>query len=240
MSTPSNTPPFDPCDCKNTEEHLAQLRKLVSDLSWGEVMYHVAGIMAEQADKTLGDQSSALFACSNTIRALSSFFMGCGSYEYPKGMLPKEDHSDQFHQGYLKALESAIATVKSDQSKREELLETEPDMVVRDALQAGVRVVTRVIEDLRGLMKQSWVEDPPSWLRDDPTKAAIIWSVLNQERGRLINKVANGTIGTEDRGRLVTLNEYADYYMNKVAPRPHVPDDPEWIMSNHEEKEEEV
>ncbi len=90
MNTLPKTPPFDPRDCKNTEEHLVQLRGLVSDLGWGEFMHHVAGVMAEQVEMVEDRQSSALFACSNTILALSSAFVDCGFFtKYPENMLPR-------------------------------------------------------------------------------------------------------------------------------------------------------
>lgn len=46
------------------------------------------------------------------------------------------------------------------------------------------------------------------------------WSVTNRERGRLIDKSIAGTISPKEQARLDSLQAYADYYLNKVAPRP--------------------
>ena len=46
------------------------------------------------------------------------------------------------------------------------------------------------------------------------------WSVTNRERGILIEKSISGTISTEEQTRLDTLQAYADYHIEKVAPRP--------------------
>lgn len=46
------------------------------------------------------------------------------------------------------------------------------------------------------------------------------WSLANRERGRLIDKDIAGTISAEERTRLDALQAYADYHLDKVAPRP--------------------
>lgn len=45
------------------------------------------------------------------------------------------------------------------------------------------------------------------------------WSVINRERGQLIDKNIAGTISADEQIRLDELQAYADYYMDKVAPR---------------------
>jgi hypothetical protein len=52
------------------------------------------------------------------------------------------------------------------------------------------------------------------------------WSATNRERGRLIEKNILGSLNAEERARLESLQAYADYYIEKVAPRPtHVLDE---------------
>jgi hypothetical protein len=52
------------------------------------------------------------------------------------------------------------------------------------------------------------------------------WSLTNRERGRLIDKDIAGTISVEEKTRLEALQAYADYYLDKVSPRPtHILDE---------------
>ena len=46
------------------------------------------------------------------------------------------------------------------------------------------------------------------------------WSATNRERGRLIDKKLYGAISSEERLQLNALQAYAEYHINKVAPRP--------------------
>ena len=46
------------------------------------------------------------------------------------------------------------------------------------------------------------------------------WSVTNRERGKLIDKNISGKMSPEERTRLDALQTYADYHIQKVAPRP--------------------
>jgi len=71
----------------DVQEQLKEMRTLVQEMGWGEFMRNVGSLMAEQADKTNGDQSSALFACANTIHALIEAWDGCGKFEYPEDMI---------------------------------------------------------------------------------------------------------------------------------------------------------
>lgn len=68
------------------DRQLKDMRTLVQEMGWGEFMMHVGSLMAEQADKTRGEQSSALFACSNTIFALQEPWHECGRFQYPDDM----------------------------------------------------------------------------------------------------------------------------------------------------------
>lgn len=45
------------------------------------------------------------------------------------------------------------------------------------------------------------------------------WSVTNRERGVLIDKSISGTLNPRERIRLDALQTYADYHLEKVAPR---------------------
>ncbi len=45
------------------------------------------------------------------------------------------------------------------------------------------------------------------------------WSVMNRERGKLIDKSIAGTLTDEERVRLDRLNELADQHIEEVAPR---------------------
>jgi hypothetical protein len=65
------------------QSQLCQIRTLVQDLGWGEFMNHVASIMAEQADKTKGEQSTALATCATTLHALQEAWQKCGKFQYP-------------------------------------------------------------------------------------------------------------------------------------------------------------
>ncbi len=77
-----------------TQTDLWQLRALVQKSGWGEFMSHIAGLMAEQADKVLpgSEQDHNLFQCSNTINALRPFFIKCGYFDYSQhtSMLPDQ------------------------------------------------------------------------------------------------------------------------------------------------------
>jgi hypothetical protein len=46
------------------------------------------------------------------------------------------------------------------------------------------------------------------------------WAVTNRERGMLIDKSILGTLTMEEQERLDTLQIYADYHIEQVAPRP--------------------
>lgn len=69
------------------QQQLKEMRTLVQEMGWGEFMMHVGSLMAEQADRTTGDQSSALFACSNTVHSLRKPWFGCGRFKYPSNMV---------------------------------------------------------------------------------------------------------------------------------------------------------
>ena len=46
------------------------------------------------------------------------------------------------------------------------------------------------------------------------------WPTTNRERGKLIVKDIKGQLNTDERNRLAALQAYADYHIDKVAPRP--------------------
>ena len=46
------------------------------------------------------------------------------------------------------------------------------------------------------------------------------WSITNRERGMLIDKNISGRLNEEERTRLGALQAYADYHIERVAPRP--------------------
>jgi hypothetical protein len=46
------------------------------------------------------------------------------------------------------------------------------------------------------------------------------WPRTNRERGLLIDKQIAGGLNDIERARLELLQEYADYHINQVAPRP--------------------
>ena len=46
------------------------------------------------------------------------------------------------------------------------------------------------------------------------------WSVTNRERGLLIDKGIAGQLNAGERARLDALQTYADYHLERVAPRP--------------------
>jgi hypothetical protein len=46
------------------------------------------------------------------------------------------------------------------------------------------------------------------------------WPRTNRERGLLIDKQIAGDLNDIERSRLDILQEYADYHINQVAPRP--------------------
>ena len=75
-----------------TQEELWRLRALIQRIGWGEFMRDVAGLLAEQSDKTTGDQGRTLKACSKTIRTLDIFFKDCGTFDYSAAFpeIPKE------------------------------------------------------------------------------------------------------------------------------------------------------
>jgi hypothetical protein len=59
------------------------------------------------------------------------------------------------------------------------------------------------------------------------------WPTTNRERGILIDKDISGTISPEEQMRLDTLQAYADYHIDQVAPRPtHVLDELEKRLSS--------
>lgn len=66
---------------------LRTMRRLVQEMGWGQFMRDVGSLMAEQADKTGGEQSGNLFECSRTIHCLNEFFEKCGKFEYPAELL---------------------------------------------------------------------------------------------------------------------------------------------------------
>lgn len=52
------------------------------------------------------------------------------------------------------------------------------------------------------------------------------WSATNRERGKLIDRDITGNLNTGEQARLDALQAYADYHVDKVAPRPtHVLDE---------------
>lgn len=71
---------------KLSQEDLMVLRGLVQKAGWGQFMSHVAGLMAEQADKVPrhSEEDKNLFQCSNTLSALHEFFEKCGQFDYLK------------------------------------------------------------------------------------------------------------------------------------------------------------
>lgn len=71
----------------NRDEQIKKLRTLVQDMGWGLFMRDVGSLMAEQSDKTDGEQSGNLFQCSTTIHALDEFFQKCGRFTYPSDMI---------------------------------------------------------------------------------------------------------------------------------------------------------
>ncbi len=46
------------------------------------------------------------------------------------------------------------------------------------------------------------------------------WSVTNRERGILTDKSISGSLTTEEQERLDALQIYADYHIERIAPRP--------------------
>jgi hypothetical protein len=63
------------------------------------------------------------------------------------------------------------------------------------------------------------------------------WSVTNRERGKLIDKNISGKMTAEERTRLDALQAYADYHVQKVAPRPtHLLDELEKHLLGSPEK----
>lgn len=46
------------------------------------------------------------------------------------------------------------------------------------------------------------------------------WSATNRRRGKLIDKDIAGTLTESERVELDGLQAYADYHLEKVAPRP--------------------
>lgn len=48
------------------------------------------------------------------------------------------------------------------------------------------------------------------------------WETINRERGLLIDKDIAGTITRDEKGILEALQAYADYHIDKVAPKPSV------------------
>lgn len=88
---------------KVTQEQLKQMRILVSQLGWGEFMRNVGSLMAEQADKTSGEQETNLFNCSRTIHTLNPFFEKCRGFEYPQSLVGETGlPDDQFPFGRAK------------------------------------------------------------------------------------------------------------------------------------------
>jgi hypothetical protein len=72
---------------KISQDDLRIMRSLIQKIGWSEVMMNIGSILAEQGDKTEGDQGSALRACSQTVHALHSAWEGCGTFEYPPDMV---------------------------------------------------------------------------------------------------------------------------------------------------------
>jgi hypothetical protein len=70
-----------------TQEELRQLRIIIQQNGWGSFMSNIGSLMAEQADKTEGNQSGALFAGSSTIHALKDCWNACGFLEYPEELI---------------------------------------------------------------------------------------------------------------------------------------------------------
>lgn len=73
-------------------EAMHYIREITERDGWGHLMREVGSILAEQADKTSGDKSSALFSCSNTIHALDQLFEACGKFDYKAYAGPDEYH----------------------------------------------------------------------------------------------------------------------------------------------------
>ena len=46
------------------------------------------------------------------------------------------------------------------------------------------------------------------------------WPTVNRRRGQLIDKEIAGTITSSEAAELAGLQAYADYHLEKVAPRP--------------------
>jgi hypothetical protein len=46
------------------------------------------------------------------------------------------------------------------------------------------------------------------------------WTTTNRERCKLIDKSISGTLSSQERSRLEALEAYAEYHIDKVAPRP--------------------
>lgn len=69
------------------QDDLKRLRTIIHKYGWSDVMMTIGSLMAEQADKTAGDQSGALFASSSTMHALSDVWAGCGRFSYPNDMI---------------------------------------------------------------------------------------------------------------------------------------------------------
>ncbi len=46
------------------------------------------------------------------------------------------------------------------------------------------------------------------------------WSSTNRRRGDLVDKEIGGTISSEESTELAALQAFADYYLEKVSPRP--------------------
>lgn len=55
------------------------------------------------------------------------------------------------------------------------------------------------------------------------------WSVVNRERGKLIDKNVAGTLTAEERSQLQAMQTYADYHIEKVSPRPS------WVLDELED-----
>lgn len=71
------------------QQQLKEMRTLVQEMGWGEFMGHVGSLMAEQADKTSGDQSDTLFRCSTTVHSLGEIWSKCGKFQYPPDMVTR-------------------------------------------------------------------------------------------------------------------------------------------------------
>lgn len=78
---------------KLTQTDLWTIRGIIQKSSWSEFMGHIAGIMAEQADKVQrgSEQDKNLYECSNTIYALNNFFEKCGRFDYRNNKLTPEE-----------------------------------------------------------------------------------------------------------------------------------------------------